>query len=250
MSLDSRTFIFTDLDDTLIQTSKKIPAGVEVKVGALCKEGRPLSYAGAHQLQLLKLFDAGGAIIIPVTGRNTAATGRVLLPFFNSYRIVSHGALVLKEDNTPCPDWLDHLHANHDLEEALRVLHEIDEYAHEVISKQQLNARCRIIIDFGVPAYLSIKCEEDVTPLVALKSALDPMIPQGAKWHQNGRNMALMMPYTSKLGAVQFVMRSLGVKTNDLLIGLGDSISDIPFMRETQFVMLPRGSQIDEQLGQ
>ncbi|MFT6914112.1 MAG: hydroxymethylpyrimidine pyrophosphatase-like HAD family hydrolase [Motiliproteus sp.] len=250
MSPDSRTFIFTDLDDTLIQTSKKIPAGVHAEVGALCKEGRPLSFTGSHQLTLLKLFDAGGATIIPVTGRNTEATGRVLLPFFNSYRIVSHGALVLKEDNTPCPDWLDHLHSNHDLEDALRVLNEIDRYANEVISKQNLNARCRIIIDYAVPAYLSIKCEEDFSPLVTLKSALDPLLPQGAKWHQNGRNMALMMPYTSKLGAVQFVMRSLGVKTNDLLIGLGDSVSDIPFMRETQFVMLPKGSQIDKQLGQ
>lgn len=251
MPNNSRTYVFTDLDDTLIQTRGKVPKGYPAEAAALDKEGAALSFICPHQQTLLSTLAQGGAMIIPVTGRNTDALQRVTLPFFQHYRIVSHGALILRADDSPCPQWLAHLARQHDLAQAQTLLDELNSQAWQIIEQQQLPARSRVITDQGVPAYLSIKtdcAEQGSQALDQLVEGLNNQRPADSRWHRNGRNLALRMPYTCKREAVRFLLEMLNVGVNDLTLGLGDSLTDLPFMRETHFSLIPTGSQIDQEI--
>jgi hydroxymethylpyrimidine pyrophosphatase-like HAD family hydrolase len=86
--------IFTDLDDTLIQTKLKVPKNAHISLGATNSSGVPLSFFTQSQRLMLDVFAKSGAIIIPVTGRDTHALNRVEYKF-TSFRVVSHGAIVL-----------------------------------------------------------------------------------------------------------------------------------------------------------
>ncbi len=251
MSNNSQTYVFTDLDDTLIQTRGKVPSGYQADAAALDKDGAALSFICPHQQTLLRTLAQGGAMIIPVTGRNTDALQRVTLPFFQHYRIVSHGALILRADDSPCPEWLAHLARHHDLAQAQTLLDALNAQAWQIIEQQQLPARSRVITDQGVPAYLSIKtdcAEQGAQALDQLVAGLNAQRPADSRWHRNGRNLALRMPYTCKREAVRFLLTLLNVGANDLTLGLGDSLTDLPFMRETHFALMPTGSQIDQEI--
>jgi predicted mannosyl-3-phosphoglycerate phosphatase (HAD superfamily) len=57
--------------------------------------------------------------------------------------------------------------------------------------------------------------------------------------------MALLPPFADKEKAVAFLMRRIrDTVLNPLFLGLGDSITDLPFLRLCHYAITPRGSQI------
>lgn len=235
-------YIFTDLDDCLFQTRRKCPDDTDLTTAALDRQGAALSYCTPQQQALLAWFSHG--TLIPVTGRNTAAVERVQIPF-TSFRITSHGALVFGADGRIDPDWL-----------ARRQDEFIDwgERMQAVCARvQSLIAgssavRCRIIDDHDWPVYVSIKGEEtaldDLTAAVA-----DLWTDPDAQIHRNGENMALLPPYARKERAVAFLMERLQQQhPAPLFIGLGDSVTDVPFLALCHYAMTPRTCQIRSEL--
>lgn len=237
----SKTVIFTDLDDTLIQTRRKIPVGANTSLGATDREGNPLSFFTQSQKKLLDLFSYGDAIIIPVTGRNTEALNRVLYDFDN-FRAVSHGAVVLKNNNTVCCRWLSEIEPH--LNKWPELLNRCNEEIEEIINYYQLDARTRVIIDNDIPSYISVKGQEDALRVIGQHNGLR----KSFSMHENGRNHAILPPYASKKKAVEYIMKQLNVDANDLVIGLGDSLSDLDFMQSCQFSMIPVNCQITSKL--
>jgi len=235
-----RTIVFTDLDDTLIQTKHKIPQGADFSLGATDQAGRALSFFTQAQQRLLALFEHQKALIIPVTGRDTKALNRVQY-LFNDYAIVSHGALVLK-NNQLDQDWLKQI--NPDLAHWTPLLEQNNQQIQQIIQTHHLNARVRVVIDQQIPAYVSIKGEGRALAVIKQYNTLR----KDFRIHENGRNHALLPPYTSKKKAVQYLQEKLAINKNDLVIGLGDSLSDLPFMQACQFSMVPNTSQISKQL--
>lgn len=242
MPSDQPIFIFTDLDDCLFQTRRKCPDDVALTTAAVDRQGAALSYCTPQQQALLALL--GNGTLIPVTGRNTAAVKRVQIPFA-SFRITSHGALVFGANGQLDPDWL-----------ALRR----DEFAFWGERMQAVTAqvqalltdttavRCRIIDDHDWPVYVSIKGAEQA--LDALSAAVQELWsdPQ-AHIHRNGENMALLPPYARKEQAVAFLMERLRKEhSNPLFIGLGDSVTDVPFLALCHYAMTPRTCQIRSEL--
>ncbi len=114
------------------------------------------------------------------------------------------------------------------------------------IARDKLALRCRVIEDQGLPVYVSIKGDEDL--LAQLETSVEEVwsSPPG-QIHRNGHNMALLPPFANKERAVSYLMQHFR-KTHacPLFIGLGDSLSDLPFMRLCHFAITPHASQIQE----
>jgi hydroxymethylpyrimidine pyrophosphatase-like HAD family hydrolase len=232
-----RTIVFTDLDDTLIQTVRKLPEHALTTLGATDRQGKALTFFTQSQQTLLDLFRQQGAFIIPITGRNTDALNRVHYDF-QGFCSVSHGAVVLKNKTTICPHWLNEIDTL--LMDWPDLLSACNKEIEQIIKHHKLDARTRVIIDMDIPAYISVK--GTVQDLAIIKQNNDLGI--SFRRHENGRNHALLPPYASKKKAVEYIKKQLGVTVNDLTIGIGDSLSDIEFMKSCQFSMLPSQSQI------
>ena len=235
------TYIFTDLDDSLLQTLRKCPLGSELLQAAVDRGGKPLSYFTSEQQALIALLEQG--IIIPVTGRNSEALDRVHLSF-PSYRITSHGALLLGPDGYPDTAWMTTI--GNECQRWLDIMRAASRWLEENTADMAL--RTRIIEDHGMPVYVSIKGEEAALDEIADRIH-EIWREEDAQIHRNGENMALLPAFARKELAVAFLMQRLRKEIkNPLFIGLGDSISDLPFMRLCHFAMVPQNSQIRETL--
>ena len=229
--------MFTDLDDSLIQTKRKIPENAVTSLGATDRDGNALSFITQSQQLLLSMFKQQGATIIPVTGRNTDALDRVNYDF-DDYRVVSHGAVVLTKCNSVCQQWLTQI--DHHLAKWPQLLEDCNKEILGIIDSLGLDARTRVIIDQDIPAYVSVKGQEDALARISEHSECAKLFTR----HANGRNHAMLPPYASKKDAVEFMKTQMQLTVNDLTIGIGDSHSDLNFMQSCQFAMLPTTSQI------
>ncbi len=235
--------VFTDIDDTLIQTLKKLPEESVPEVGAVDKEGLALSYTTVQQRQLIDLINSQHCI--PVTGRNQDALNRVLM-HFKGFKVVDHGAMVLGSDNQPLPEWLDEIRESSS--DWFSILEEYSLAVNSFIAEHQLSLRARVIYDFGHACYISIKGLpadlEHLNDLADRFCALDV----NARKHINGHNMALLPPYACKKKAVKFLQKYyLEKDPGTLFIAAADSCSDLPYMGVCHYAMLPVSSQIAQE---
>lgn len=235
--------LFSDIDDTLIQTKTKCPNGALLEVGGLDKMGEPLSYITEQQRKLITQFEQHE--FIPVTGRNKSALDRVTIPF-NSFKVVDHGAIVLDANDELLADWVTFIDKLSLVWQP--ILERFNETINTYIKEHKLSLRCHIISDFDFPCYISIKGETE--HLARLKSFAEEFCSLGdnAREHVNGHNMALLPPYACKKKAVEFLKQHyLALEPSTLFIAAGDSSSDLPYMNECHFSIIPSTSQITQE---
>lgn len=241
----SRVIVFTDIDDTLLQSEPKLPAGETAAIGGLDRSGQALSYITRKQRTLIGLLEAAACAVVPVTGRSRDAFERVCYRF-RGYSALSHGAVVLTPAGRLCPRWTEVL-----ADQAgswSDILARAQRMLAEMIAGRGLDARANLIVDQGIHAYVNVKGTE---------GALDDLVPTiraeleglGLRTHRNGRNVAFLPPYACKRKAVEHIARQLAIGPDDLVIALGDSLSDLPFLRAADFMVVPVESQIDQALG-
>lgn len=243
-------YLLTDIDDTLMQTALKMDADTPRYAAAVDADGNDLSFMSEDQKQLIDLYRAN-AEVIPVTGRSSWAMDRVKISF-DSFKIVSHGALVLDQEGRPVQAWMDTIRSEY--EAANSFLNECLAACEEFIRSHGLNVNVRLLNDLGVPVYLSLKgergCTQSLSDLDAVESKLLQLIDgkaEGWRIHKNARNMALLPPYTCKKRASAWLMDHVGAsKDSDLIVTAGDSVSDLPFMKTGHIMMIPSKSQIAE----
>lgn len=232
--------VFSDIDDTLIQTKRKCPEGAELEVGGLDKFDQPLSYITRQQRKLITQFSTHK--FIPVTGRNKDALDRVTIDF-SSFKVIDHGAIVLDANDEIMTDWLVFIR---DISEVWQpILEQYDQAVNAYIKEHELSLRCRVISDFGFPCYISIKGEPEDLRLLEQFSKDFCALGDNARTHVNGHNMALLPPYACKKKAVEFLQSHYVAQDADtLFISAGDSTSDLPYMQGCHFSMIPNTSQI------
>ncbi|MCG8613987.1 MAG: hypothetical protein MI864_26035 [Pseudomonadales bacterium] len=236
--------VFSDIDDTLMQTRRKCDSENRLQVGATDKTGEPLSFTTTQQRMLLDLLQHHE--FIPVTGRNKAALDRVNLEF-KSYKVIDHGALVLDKNDQIDPEWRAML--DQQIQYWSAGLEAYCAQVLQLIDIEKLQLRCRVISDFEYPCYISIK--GDPAHMLALDeiSCKFQNEQAGARVHINGQNMALLPPYASKENAVLFLQERYRTEHQGILfLALGDSHSDVPFMKTCHFKMIPQQSQIAREL--
>lgn len=237
----------TDLDDCIFQTIRKCPVDVPrdqlVPLG-YAKDGSPLSYATPRQKDFLDWMLASGEVI-PVTARSLDATRRVKFPYTRA--IAANGGIMLNHEGEPDARWSSDL-----LEEArphkdrLELLLRNVKHLAEVAER---SVRTWIVEEQGVPCYLVVKSNDEspeaIEWLHQMGGVLRWNVPGDWTYHANDNNIAITPPHLSKARAVSKLIPLLRQeKPGCTIIGIGDSITDGPFMQQCDMAMCPPGSQI------
>jgi hydroxymethylpyrimidine pyrophosphatase-like HAD family hydrolase len=239
-----RALVLVDLDDTLFQTLRKCPPDVPADaLSALGfgRDGAPLGFATPRQARFLSWLGEA-ALIVPVTARGSDALGRVHIPF--GAAICAHGGVILNEDGEPDSDWAAYV-AREAAPHAAQ-LAALAESAAEIAGQLDVPIRSRTLTEQGIGLYVLIKhADGDAAALARVVDRLAPLVPSGWTVHRNGNNTALMPPFLGKAQAVRALLPRLRERHPDApVIGIGDSLSDAPFMALCDYAMMPAGSQL------
>jgi hypothetical protein len=231
-----------DLDDTLFQTLRKCPADIEperlVALG-FARDGSPLSYATPRQMQLIDWLQQT-VRLVPVTARSLDALRRVRIEF--TAAVCAHGGIILDDAGAVDSAWSAHIgeQARH----YARKLASLAEAVRRVAGAEPLSVR--VMSEGGADLYVLVKHAAAVD--AALYGVIDAMageVPVDWTIHRNGNNVAMMPPFLGKHHAVAALLPELRKRYPDApVIGIGDSITDAPFMALCDFAMMPTGSQL------
>lgn len=246
-----RLFVFTDLDDTLFRSLKGEPIGYSIPA-TVDIDGNTYAHSSIQQQKLLDVMVKSGATIIPVTGRRSCSFLNCTLPTIvdSEYAIVSHGAVILDHQRQLLNGWCGFLEQKFELTNWEKILTET--YQHLVSYFQTLDnsVRVRLIVDHGITAYICIKIgKENYTKSKseAVNKVLREVLQTDMLLHANGRNFAILPPYAQKKVAVTFLKELIGIGELDTVFGIGDSHSDLAFMNESDFLIIPQNAQILEE---
>jgi hypothetical protein len=109
-----------------------------------------------------------------------------------------------------------------------------------------MKLRVRVLEEEGLPLYVLAKHPDgDAEALAAAIDRVVPEVPPGWTVHRNGNNAAFLPPFLGKQHAVAFLLPELRRQHPDApVIGVGDSLTDAPFMALCDFAMMPGRSQL------
>ena len=246
--------IFTDLDDTLFQSARRAPPQTDWQPLAFLKGGEPICWGSPKQLAFMQWLRAGGAQLVPVTARNLDAFSRVTIDR-DGLAVIDFGAVILEADGQPDETWL--AQSKEKAHASAPALQQWLDFLQWVNAAMNADVSARLVGDFGALFYVAAKSATHRTDWVqtlavhcreALRAgALPPMV-----LHCNGNNLALLPPWLDKSHAVRYILarckNECGEEEKVLSIGLGDSLTDVPFLRTCDWRMMPGGSQIDAAL--
>ena len=244
--------IFSDLDDTLFQTRRKMVnelAQEPFRTGALDRSLAPRSFMTEEQAMLVDWM-LEQSDLIPVTARGTEEIARVTIPF-RSWAITTHGAVILNPQGEADAEWqalmLEKLAPYR--EQLLAMQQQIT----ELMAERKINAWARINYEYNqTPIYLVMK-HRDSSRLAELYTLADEIehrfSTEGWYIHRNGNNIAWLPDVVEKGLAVHFLLQRLRAERGVFpVIGLGDSLSDHRFMQLCSWYGVPRQSQFAEHI--
>ncbi|GGM10807.1 HAD-IIB family hydrolase [Deinococcus aerophilus] len=235
---------FTDLDDTLFQTRRKLPAGAAgLTPATVDRDGQPHSFCTPAQSALLAHFAASGVTVVPVTGRDPAAMARVTLPF-TSWRVLDHGLTVLRPDGTADPGWREQVLAH--LAELAEALAGCTEHVAALAAEHG----CRLTRHRAHGAHFMTVLKHpqaDAARLEALQLAWEALLEERA-WAglhiiANANNVSVLPRHLGKAEAVRY-LREQHFPDAALTLALGDSLSDVPFMNACDLALTPPAGQL------
>jgi hypothetical protein len=246
MRLEMRPVLLVDLDDTLFQTRRKCPEpdSDRLIVAATAANGSH-SLMTPRQKAMLDWMLAG-ADVIPVTARGSMAYKNVHIPFLNG-AILANGGLILDPDGKPDPVWARRMQEQ--LGPMRSMLESVLDQARSAAAAIGLDVRSWLVEEDGLATYAVIKENDgdgaDLQKICSRISGID-----GWTVHHNGNNLGIIPFPTSKTKAAEYVVGKIRRETPDRpIIGIGDSVSDLGFMRLCDLWSTPSGSQIDRRLG-
>ncbi|MDR2443957.1 MAG: hypothetical protein LBE31_10615 [Deltaproteobacteria bacterium] len=234
---------FTDLDDTLFQTAAKCRPNQNLRTAALSSSGEPLSFMTLGQQLLVDLL-LKDAYLIAVTARTGASLSRVKLKF-NHGAIVNAGGTILDPNGQVDQKWHDITAPKAKQSQAL--LTEALEMANCFIDHFALEAKARLIGDYGLNFYLSIRTlPGHGSELSDLEKELSEFFGPKAAVNLSGHNLTVRPAYLDKARAVEFFIENyLAFSPEEgLIIGLGDSLADLGFLNLCHYQLIPTNSQL------
>ncbi len=234
---------FADLDDTLFQTLRKLPgvAPDTLQPATVNTAGVAHSYSTPAQVALLELLRGGKVTLIPVTGRDEAAMRRVTLPF-SSWRVVNHGLTILTPGGNLDEVWAAQVSTH--LESLQAELQALSQQIRPEASR--LGCRLSLHQAAGLPFMAVIKHPEaDAQALAHLQQTWESWLDDAHPLQviANANNVSLLPRTLGKAAAVRY-LRGGHFAGAALTLGLGDSVSDLPFMQECDFAVSPTSGQL------
>ncbi|MBC6437356.1 MAG: hypothetical protein GDA52_04275 [Rhodobacteraceae bacterium] len=237
---DRSPVVFADLDDTLFQTARKMPGPVRTwRLAAHATNGSHSYMTEAQAATVQWLLDS--TRLIPTTARSSEVLARTTIRF-TDYKICSNGGAIITPDGAHDPAWAartarisaQHAHAFSALQGAVSAL--ADRGA----------LRCWLVREAQTPVYFVAKISVG-TPRTVLDEAegcCRAQVGTDLVFHRNGRNLSFTPKGLAKSDAVEELLRRLSNTDRRPIWGMGDSISDLPFMRLCQMMVAPSDSQI------
>lgn len=239
-----RAIALVDLDDTLFQSLRRCPPDVPpealVALG-FASDGRAVGYATPRQAAFLSWL-AETCLLIPVTARSRDALGRVRIRF--GAAICAHGGTILDEAGLPDAGWAARI--GREAQPHQQALADLADASGKAAAELGAALRMRIVAEDGAGLFVLLKHgERDEAALGAVLDRVEPLVPPGWTVHRNGNNGALIPPFLGKAKAVAALLPRLRALHPDApVIGIGDSLTDAPFMTLCDYAMMPGRSQL------
>lgn len=256
-----KPYTLMDLDDTLFQTQRKIGAWElptsnvnDLICATVNKQGEPLSFMTQRQASFFNWLLASTELIV-VTARDRAEIKRVKLPF-NSWQVLTHGAIILTQDGKLESQWQQRMHSElAPLQDKLGQLSQLfTQHSSNDNSHLKFTAHSdsfnngakneKLII------YLAIKhAQKDHQALIELAEKLPKLIrdfDQDFYVHVNANNLAILPHAVHKRHAVQFLLKQ-HLESTRPSFGFGDSLADLPFLQLLDWYGMPNHGQLHEQ---
>lgn len=239
-----KPLFLTDCDDTLFMTARKITdVGLdECQVASTLVDGSASGYRTPRLLDLRSLMETGD--VVPVTARSRDVLARCAVP--QAPAICSNGGVIVGDDGLVDAEWHAGIVAQVGDGVAIREIHD------RAAQMAGPGFRHWTVDEDSVPLYIVLKSNdsnEHAVSSLATHIDDDGLLPEGWRIHVNGNNLALMPPWISKRAAARHLLKRVRAQTPQrLVIGVGDSVSDLGFMEECDFAMHPTQSQIGRHL--
>lgn len=231
--------IFTDIDDTLMKTKRKIKDPSVCEIGAYSESGEALSYIDSSRKDFIQNF-LEKHLFIPVTARSFSALERVQLNF-NHEKVINFGAHILDKNNNIVSQWND------------RIIHQQNIF--NTISKVEfiknefkLSANIELIErnEKGTFVFLNFRnknvlLNENIEFAQKLNEFLSLNNINDFYLYITDRDVTLIPQYIKKELAVEFLLEQYSDMTS---IGIGDHKNDFSFMHLCDFSIFPNDSSI------
>lgn len=261
-----KPYALMDLDDTLFQTQRKIDAWTiptadseSLVCATVNKQGVPLSMMSQRQSTFFNWLLNSTELVV-VTARDTSEIKRVKLPF-NSWQVLTHGAVILMPDGQPLDKWQQRMYEQlTPLQDNLRQLitHINSVYAQHNDYENESGSNDLVLtphIDSfngsELIIYLAIKhAQKDHQALADLAEQLPKLIPNFEDWfyvHVNANNLAILPHAIHKQHAVQFLLAH-HLDHHRPSFGFGDSMADLPFLQLLDWYGMPNHGQLHSTL--
>ena len=244
-------FLFLDLDDTVFQTRRKCASLEQATPAAFTLSGEPSSYYLPKQKTLLALLHEQWRII-PTTARTQAAYARVDLAIpCNDGVILNHGATILDEKGQEDAEWRAYL------EPKLAVVQvffgELKQVIEQYAEQHNLELLVRIIHEAGLDFYVEVRHHQAIYAELqtVLVHCVQPLLEKFTVFqaYLNSNSLTILPRSVNKSHAVNYRLEALKQQYGEILtMGMGDSLSDAPFIAQCDYAMIPRGAQLHQQL--
>lgn len=226
-----------DIDDSILQSGRKSGNG-PLEAVAVDKAGQPCGFMRPEQRALFDQLNAT-TTLVPNTARDSKTLARVQLPF-SSWKICSYGGLILRPDGQPESRWQDHITA--EVERNKEVVAEQERYLDEGAARLGIDVHRWCLVDGGNRLYLVAKHKQrNAAELALLRDVVSKTLPSDWQLHYNDNNLALIPSFLGKEKAATWLINEL---KPTLVLGLGDSLIDLPFMGGCHYALVPTHSQI------
>ena len=269
----TKPYALMDLDDTLFQTQRKIDTwklptseAANLVCASVNKQGEPLSFMTQRQANFFNWLLTSTELIV-VTARDRHEIKRVKLPF-NSWQVLTHGAIILNPDGERQRQWQQHMYdALTPLQDKLNQLSQLfnkhsstddshlkftphsDVFNNGVVN-DTTNEASGNNSDEELIIYLAIKhAQKDHQALIALAAQLPKLVRDFDKYfyvHVNANNLAILPHVVHKQHAVQFLLDQ-HLDQMRPSFGFGDSLADLPFLQRLDWYGMPNHGQLHEQ---
>lgn len=233
--------VFTDIDDTLMSTGRKVPEADRVTTGAVNSDGEPGSFLTSAQAALWDLLSQWGDTVVPVTARSQETFRRVVLPM-TTPAVLDFGATILNADGSVDSTWLEHMltqaDGRHD-DQMLALLETL------VVSKHDSKVKATSRVANGITVFQNFRAVGVSTSNVAaeVRGVLKCLVaPDHYYMHVTDRDVTVLPAFIRKGYAVAHLIETQGWET-DTLIGCGDSLSDCDFLAQMDFAVVPGKSR-------
>jgi hypothetical protein len=238
MKRSKKIFLLADVDDNLIAASRKSTVD-GAKPVAWDNKGEVCGFLTPKQQVMLDWFQAG-CEVVPTTARSTDAMRRFRLPF-RRYAITSFGGTVLGANGQPLSKWRSFVEAP--AAAAQPILAGLATLVTTEAKAAGMDVRVNVLQDYGIDMFLSVKHnQKNLDELAVLHAVVVKAVPAGWTVHLNGNFLAVYPPHIGKEKAARWFIDNI-VPKGAVTIGMGDSLTDAPFMAECDYIFMPNGTQ-------